>query len=430
MRILLVGNHWTAGPGGAETVLVLTGELLAARGHPVLPFAVDEAEALTGVTRDRFPRPAGARARTRAGEAVAGLWSPRAFVALDRLVRDLRPDVAHVHHVHERLTLSVLDALRRRGVPTVMTLHDYKAVCPGYRLYADGRPCTSCLPSRYAEVLRHRCLEGSWWRSAAAAADGYLGRARGVYDGVGLLLAPSRFLRDRLVDGGLPPDRLRVLVNPVRSAPLPAEQPPGPAYILYAGRPVAEKGVLTLLDAAARFPPGLRLRLVGTGRLLARVRERVAAEDLPVDVLGGTDPAGVAAHLQGATAAVLPALWWENCPMAVLEAGAAGVPVVASTVGGIPELVEDGGTGLLVPPGDAAALAAAVTRLARDPGAARVMGRRAWERVRSRHDPDTHVEDLLAAYREVVSGPVTGRPRRAREPQRTRSPAGPRARRR
>src|SRR3954447_15114407 len=274
MRILLVGNHWTAGPGGAETVLVLTGELLAARGHPVLPLAVDEAEALTGVTRDRFPRPAGARARTRAGEAVAGLWSPRAFVALDRLVRDLRPDVAHVHHVHERLTLSVLDALRRRGVPTVMTLHDYKAVCPGYRLYAAGRPGPSCLPSRYAEVLRHRCLEGSWWRSAAAAADGYLGRARGVYDGVGLLLAPSRFLRDRLVDGGLPPDRLRLLVNPVRSTPLLAEQPPGPAYVLYAGRLVAEKGVLTLLDAAARFPPGLRLRLGGTGRLLARGRAR------------------------------------------------------------------------------------------------------------------------------------------------------------
>src|SRR4051794_41570297 len=117
MRILLVGNHWTAGPGGAETVLVLTGELLAARGHPVLPFAVDEAEALTGVTRDRFPRPAGARARTRAGEAVAGLWSPRGFVALNRLGRDLRAGVGPVPPQHERRTPSVLYTLRPRGVP-------------------------------------------------------------------------------------------------------------------------------------------------------------------------------------------------------------------------------------------------------------------------------------------------------------------------
>jgi glycosyltransferase involved in cell wall biosynthesis len=140
-----------------------------------------------------------------------------------------------------------------------------------------------------------------------------------------------------------------------------------------------------------------------------------------VDVLGRTDPAGVAQHLRGATAAVLPALWWENCPMAVLEAGAAGVPVVASAVGGIPELVQDGATGLLVPPGDAVALAAAVTRLARDPQAARDLGRRGWERVRSRHDPDAHVEELLGIYREVVAaGPVSGRPRRARAPRRTR----------
>src|SRR4051794_41981910 len=106
MRILLVGNHWTAGPGGAETVLVLTGELLAARGHPVLPFAVDEAKALTGVTRDRFPRPAGARARTRAGEAGAGLWAPRALVAPDPPGPGPRAGVAPLPPLAQRATPS------------------------------------------------------------------------------------------------------------------------------------------------------------------------------------------------------------------------------------------------------------------------------------------------------------------------------------
>ncbi len=404
MRILLVGNAWTAGPGGAETMLVLTATLLREAGHEVEPFAVAGPRTLPAATSPAFPPAAGAAARTRAGEAVAGVWSRRAFTALTRLVDDWRPDVVHVHHVYERLTLSVLDALRRRGVPTVMTLHDYKPVCPNYRLYAGDAPCTRCLSGRYAQVVRHRCLEGSRWRSVAAAADAYLGRARDVYGGVSAFVAPSAFLRDRVVEGGLPPERLHVLPNPVLAAGAPRGEPAPGDPVLFAGRLVAEKGPATLLDAARLLPPGVRVRIVGSGRLEAEVRARVAVQGLPVDLAGPTDPAGVAAQLRSAACAVVPSLWWENCPMVVLEAGAQGVPVVASAVGGVPELVADGETGLLVPPGDARALAAALTRLAGDPAEAAAMGKAAWERVRDRHDPADHVDALLGLYDAVRAG--------------------------
>jgi glycosyltransferase involved in cell wall biosynthesis len=214
-------------------------------------------------------------------------------------------------------------------------------------------------------------------------------------------VAPSAFLRDRVVEGGLPPDRVTVLPNPVAVADAPREPPAGPPRVVYAGRLVAEKGVRTLLNAVSAFPPGVRLAVVGSGRLEREVRDRVRAERLPVDLLGPTDPAGVGAHLRASTAAVLPALWWENCPMAVLEAAAQGVPVVASAVGGIPELVDDGVTGRLVAPGDADTLATAVTDLVADPEAARRMGRLAWERVRERHDPAVHVDALERCYEEV-----------------------------
>jgi glycosyltransferase involved in cell wall biosynthesis len=160
--------------------------------------------------------------------------------------------------------------------------------------------------------------------------------------------------------------------------------------------------VHTLLDAAARLPAGVRVRLAGSGRLEPAVRARVATEGLPVDVLGAVPPSRVAAELRAAAVAVLPALWWENCPMAVLEAAACGVPVVASAVGGVPELVDDGRTGLLVPPGDAAALAGALTRLLSDPVEADRMGRAGWARVRARHDPAAHVAALVEVYRRVV----------------------------
>ena len=144
------------------------------------------------------------------------------------------------------------------------------------------------------------------------------------------------------------------------------------------------------------------MRLAGSGRLERAVRARVAAEELPVDVLGPLAPDRVAAELRAAAVAVLPALWWENCPMAVLEAAAQGVPVVASAVGGVPELVDDGTTGLLVPPGDAAALSGALTRLLSDPAGAGRLGRAGWARVRSRHDPAAHVAALQEVYRRVA----------------------------
>ncbi len=402
MRVLLVGNHWTQGPGGAETMLVLTAQVLAASGHEVIPFAIAEADSLPTPVRDLLPRAAGDGSRTRFGEAWAGVWSPRAYRALSEVIDRVRPDVAHVHHIFERLTTSVLDALRRRRVPTVMTLHDYKPGCPNYRFFVHGEPCTRCLAGRYLEVARHGCLEGSRWRSVAAAVDAYAGQARGLYRRVDRFVAPSAFLRDRMVEAGLPAARMRVLPNPVAAAPAPRPAPDQPPYLVYAGRLVGEKGIDVLLAAAATLPAGVRLRLVGSGRRAEQVRARVAAQRLSVDLLGPLPPDQVTAQLRGATAAVLPALWEENCPMAVLEAAAQGVPVVASRIGGIPELVEDGVTGVLVPPGSAPQLSAALARLVAAPGEGARMGAAGWARVRERHDPAAHAADLVHLYREVA----------------------------
>ena len=382
-------------------MLALTADLLRRAGHEVVPFAVAEEGTQPTPVRHLLPAAADSEARTRFGEAWAGTWSLRSYRALADVVDEVRPDVAHVHHVFELLTTSVLDALRRRGVPTVMTLHDYKPVCPNYRLFTEGGPCTRCLSGRYVEVVRHRCLEGARWRSVAAAADAYAARARGLYDRVNLFLAPSRFLRDRVVEGGLCADRVRVLPNPVVAATEPRGVPADPPFVLYAGRLVAEKGLDTLLDAAGRLPAGVRVRVAGSGRLEGQVRARVAADELPVDVLGPLPSGDVAAVLRAAAVAVLPAVWWENCPMAVLEAAAQGVPVVASAVGGIPELVEDGGTGLLIPPGDADALSGALTRLLERPEEGARLGAAAWARMRARHDPDAHVAGLLEAYADL-----------------------------
>jgi glycosyltransferase involved in cell wall biosynthesis len=406
MRVLLITGHYQPGPGGAETVVHLTERLLRGAGHEVVPFATAEPGTSPTPWRGWFPPPAGSAARTEPGRRLAGIYSRPARRALDRLLTEARPDVAHVHHVHEFLSLSVLDALRDHEIPVVMTLHDYKAVCPNYRLFTQGRPCERCLSGgRLLNPLLHHCLagEGSSWRAAAAGAEAALGTLRGWWRSVRLFLAPSAFLRDRVVAGGLPAGRVAVLPNPVLVPARPAGPPERPARFVYAGRLVAEKGLGVLLTAAGRLPPGSVIDVYGSGRAEAAISRRVRAERLPVRLHGFAAKSTLTEALGGATAVVLPALWYENCPMSVLEGAACGVAVVASRIGGLPELIDDGGTGLLVPPGEPRPLAEALRVLAGDPGYARTLGAAARDHVTRHHAPIRHLDALLRHYAAVIA---------------------------
>jgi glycosyltransferase involved in cell wall biosynthesis len=317
----------------------------------------------------------------------------------------VRPDVAHVHYIFEFLTLSVLDVLHAHRIPVVMTLHDYRPVCPNYRLFTAGRPCQRCLHhGRVWNVVLHHCLrgEGSRWRAVAAGAEAGLASLRHWWSRIGLFIAPSAFLRDQVVAVGLPAARVVVVPNPVRATDRPIRHCSGVPTFLYAGRLVTEKGLDVLLAAARSLPAGVKVVVLGTGRLEGALRARVTAERLPVEMRGFASRTVVDRQLAGATAALLPALWYENCPMAVLESAAHAVPAVASAIGGIPELVTDGVTGLLVPPGDAPALAVAMQTLAAHPERAAQLGAAAWHRVRVQHDPQNHLAALLDCYARVI----------------------------
>jgi glycosyltransferase involved in cell wall biosynthesis len=238
----------------------------------------------------------------------------------------------------------------------------------------------------------------------AAAVDAYRRRLRRLWERVDLFVAPSRYLRDRVVAGGLPAGRVTVVPNPVE---LPPDPPPtarrGPARFLYTGRLVAEKGLDDLLTAAASLRGRATVELFGEGRLAEALQARIVAEELPVRLHGFVGRDRLARELTAATATVLPARWPENCPMAILEAAALAVPAVASAVGGIPELVADGRTGLLVPAGDPATLADALAALTADPARVAAMGRAARRRVAARHHPGDHADALLECYRRAIT---------------------------
>jgi len=397
MKILMVSSFHHARGGDTTYARGLT-RLLEGAGHAVIPFAMRHPDNDPSPWETRFPSwvdPWGPRGLLgRLGLLPRLIWSRDAARSIASIIAEIRPDVAHLHHVHRHLTPSVLGPLRDAGVPIVWTVHDAELICPAGTLYNAGAPCERCRGGRYDEAIWGRCKGEALLPSLAVALEKTVHAALRVPTRADLLICPSRFMADTLVRFGLPEDRVLHLPNFLE----PGQEPtggPGQGW-LYAGRLAPEKGLDTLLEAA-RLLPDLPLTLCGSGPLTEEIRARL--NTMPqVRMLGHLPQAALHALIHEAAVVAVPSRWPENFPYAVLEAQAAGRAVVASRIGGIPEQIEDGVDGVLVPPGDPRALAEAVGALVAQPERAARMGQAARARVLRERDPQIHLSAILSIY--------------------------------
>ncbi len=403
MRILVVNKfYWEK--GGSERVLFDLAHGYAAAGHEVIPFAMASPRNLPTPWADRFApevrwEGGGGLATLRAAAGV--IHSGEAKRRLAALLRDARPDVAHLHNFHHQLSPSIVDALREAGVPAVHTLHDYKVVCPNYLLFTRGDVCRRCAGGRYLQAVVHRCVRGSAAASAVAAVESAWHRARRTLErGIRVFVAPSRFLADEVRAMGFR-GRLEVVPNGLDVDAIPAATRPGEGF-LYAGRLAHEKGVATLVEAALA-DPALGVTIAGDGPDADALRRAAARAPDRVRFCGALPRAELLARLRSARAVVMPSLWHENAPLAALEAAASAVPVIASRRGGLPEIVRDGENGILVPPGDPEALAKAMRSLQDSPDLAARLGRRGRAIAAGEYRVSDQVARMLELLAEVAS---------------------------
>ncbi|MEE9217594.1 MAG: glycosyltransferase [Acidobacteriota bacterium] len=404
MRIVLV-NKFLDNRGGDTTSVGLLRGWLEARGHEVLLFGTRPGTPSTNGSwaaspdADLFPPP------LPSGGAVPARWAALyrrgAGAALERLIERRAPDLIHLHNIHYHLSGAVVAAARSRGVPVVWTLHDVNLFCPNVCGSRDGRPCLECHVARFHRCVAFNC-RGSLPASLGAAAEAYLFRALGLWREIDGFICPSRFTRTLLEAHGVEAERIHVL-EPALDLERFASPPEGGGGFLYVGRLAREKGVDVLIRAAGLVPQ-IRLRIAGDGPERASL-ERLATGAAPdrVRFLGQLPRPRIAGALAACDALVLPSVCMEVAPLAVLEAGAAARPAVASQVGGIPEWVEDGITGVLVPPGETEALAAALAALAAAPARARALGECARARVRERCQVAPHCDKLEGIYARVAA---------------------------
>jgi glycosyltransferase involved in cell wall biosynthesis len=405
MRILQIHKFFYP-HAGSETVLFGTRELLTQRGHEVVDFAMEHPDNVASPYADYFPprrdyKDSTRTLPTRAVDALSSVYSMNARRKLSRLLDDFPPDVAHMHLVYHQLTVSIIDELASRSIPSVLTMHDYKIGCPAYVLYRDGAPCTLCTGGHVENVVRHKCVKGSRTGSLLAAIEARMVRARGSYRKVDAHIAPSAFAGRVAIESGIDPDTVHVVPNFLSAGEFgnPVEVLDGEPRFFFAGRLEEIKGIRDILDAYASGDSGLGyLVLAGAGGELESQVIAAAKSSDNIEYLGRLTRTQVLSELRRSRAMLLPARWHENNPMSLLEARAIGVPIICTNMGGLPEMVEHGVDGFVVPRAEPQALSDAIRRLSQDRQLAEEMGRRGHERLLRDNTPDAHYAQLMSVY--------------------------------
>ncbi|WP_369182275.1 glycosyltransferase [Streptomyces sp. Y1] len=393
MDVLVVHNRYgSAQPSGENRVVDQEVALLREAGHRVEVFErrSDDIAAMSLPAKAAVP--------------LRVPWNPAVRRELTARLRADRPDVVHVHNVFPLLSPAVLAACADAGVPAVATLHNYTQVCPPGTLQRDGRPCTACVGRAPLPAVRHGCYRGSRLATVPLAVSLAANRRR-WWSGVERFFCISAAQRDVLLGAGLPAGRLAVKHNFV---PDPGACRTGAGeHVLYLGRLAEAKGVRLLMAAwdglAAAGGVGVPLVVAGAGPLEREVAAWAAGRD-DVRFAGLYDPDQCRRAVARAVAVVAPSTWLEAFGLVVVEAMAAGVPVVAAGHGAFVELVEDGVTGLLHRPGDAASLASGLRRITAEPDRNREMGEAARRRYEQGFSPAVGLERLLEGYRSAIAG--------------------------
>lgn len=385
MRIAVIHTRYRR-RGGEEVVAETESRLLQQHGHEVIEIGFDNAS---------FARHGALRV------AAGTVWNRAAHHRVREVLTAVRPDVVHVHNTFPAASPAVFAAAR--DLPLVHTLHNYRWLCPAATLLRAGRPCEVCVGRLPVPGVIHACYGGDRRASAVVAAMLVAHRLRRTLDHVDRFIALTEFARGKFVQAGFPTERVVVKPNsaPVGPPRTPSDEPP---FALFVGRLSEEKGVRVLADAwrGGGLPP---LEVIGDGPA------RDLLEGVPgVRLVGSKTREQVRGRMASATALVMPSIWYEPLGMVVLEAFAAGLPVVASDIGGLTELVDDGVTGWRVPPGRPAELAAAVRgAFALSPAEWHARSAAAVACHGERFGPEANVAALLAVYREAAAASIAKR---------------------
>jgi glycosyltransferase involved in cell wall biosynthesis len=404
MKILQI-NKFFYKRGGAEAYMLSLSKMLRQQGHQVLEFSMQHPENLESEYSDYFIKQIDFQNRqgffSDLKKSAHLLYSWQARNNLEKLIKKEKPDIAHLHNFYFQLTPSILKVLKKYNIPMVWTMHDYKLICPNYRLFTQGRVCERCKVHKYYNCFRYQCMQNNSAYSFLVMLETYLHNLiLKSYDQIDLYISPSQFLQDKVAQWGINQDKVTQVYNFVNLKEFEPDYNPG-QYLLYFGRLAEEKGLLLLLQALREMPE-INLKIVGEGpqkKLLEKYIKEYKVNN--VQLIGHTTGEKLYDLIKKARFVILPSIWYENNPISVLEAFALGKPVLGSDLGGIPELVKDRQTGVIFKANDLNDLKNKLSQNYNNLEQIRQMGRQARLFVENNCAPQKHYQQIERIYEKL-----------------------------
>ena len=404
MKILLI-NKFLYPKGGDAICTLATGDLLSHNGHEVVYWGMDHPKNQQYphkqyfVTCVDYNKPSGWRQKVKSTLNI--LYSFESKNKFDRVLPEIQPDIVHLNNFAHQISPSILTVIKKWDVPTVMTMHDYKLVCPAYTLLSNGNVCEKCKDGKYYRCLLNKCTHNSRAKSFVNVVEMYLHhKVLHIYDLIDVFISPSAFLKNKLQEMGFTHEIVHLpnFVDLGEHSPRYNSQQ---RSIVYFGRLSFEKGLSTLLDAVKGLD--IKLNIIGDGTLRRELEEKVAREEIAnVGFVGYKSGQELQKTVKNALATVTPSECYENNPRTVIESFALGKPVIGAKIGGIPELVQDGITGYTFEPGNSDDLRSKINLLTKDPDKTIEMGKAARKHVVENNNPEKHYYKLIDIYNRAI----------------------------
>ncbi len=386
MKILLV-NNFSYSRGGAEISLFSLGKLLKQKKHQVFYFFADKE---LNQNQSRFKK------------AFNLLYSFKAREKIGELLDKVNPDLVHLNNIYHYFSPSIIDAVKERKIPMVMTLRDYKLVCSVYKLWQKGKICQQCENKKFINILKNRCnLKGNGWESYLLWLEMNLHhKILHLYDKIDLFISPSRFLIKKFKEMGFK-KKIVYLPNFLFLEQYKRDYHYGSAgkRIVYFGRLALEKGLFTLLEAVKGL--NIQLKIIGQGPIEKELRKK-AEKIKNVKFSSWLKGDKLKTEIKKSIFTVLPSFWYENNPRSIIESFALGRPVVASNIGGIPELVKDKVNGLLFEPGNVQDLRKKIVWMINHQQKTQAMAKNGRLLIEKNHHSEVYYQKLLKFYQSIL----------------------------
>ena len=359
-------------------------ELLKDNGHEVSTYFRKSSEIIT--SRDKL-------------EAFfSGIYSFSSRKEIRKIIAVTKPDLIQVQNLYPLISPSVLVEAYKQSVPVIMRCANYRLICPNGLFMTENQICEKCSGGREWWCFLRNC-EGSLFKSLAYALRNYVARKRRYYlDNVTIFYAQTDFQRRRFIREGFPAERIVVVTNMTNHNGIAVSEKLG-KYVGYAGRISPEKGIPTLIEAA-RACSKIQFKAAGS---YDRMPDLIIQASDNFEFLGYVSGEGLGDFYASSRFIILPSICFEGFPSILLESMIQSKPVIASRIGGLPEIVDDGKTGLLFEPGNAEELAEKIRYLWERPDLCRKMGEAGREKALREYSPEKYYERLMAVYEKAMA---------------------------